>query len=82
MDKKTLDDAISFVSSYVGNTNDWVVIKKELLKSLPSQDRMYFSTRDPKTKKQSMNSFEEIIAEKWYNKTGIYPILMCHDEKK
>jgi len=76
MDKKTIDEAISSVFSYVGKTDDWMVIKKELLKMLSSQDRMYFSTRDPVTKKQSMNNFEKIVAKKWYIKTGIYPILI------
>lgn len=80
MDKKTLDEVIDSVSSYVGETNNWMIIKKELLKSLSSQDRMYFSTRDPLTKKQSMNNFEKIVAEKWYKKTGIYPILIERNE--
>lgn len=75
MNKEILDQAINVVSSYVGKTNDWMIIKKELLKVLSSQDRMYFSTRDPVTKKQSMNEFEKIVIEKWYKKTGIYPIL-------
>lgn len=79
MDKFVLDDAINTVSSYVGKTNNWVVIKKELLKMFSSQDRMYFSTRDPITKKQSMNEFEKIVAKKWYDKTGIYPILIDRD---
>jgi hypothetical protein len=76
MDKRILDEAIEAVSSYVGKTDNWIIIKKELLKSLSSQDRMYFSTRDPITKKQSMNDFEKIVAEKWYKKTGIRPILI------
>jgi hypothetical protein len=40
---------------------------------------MYFSTRDPVTKKQSMNEFEKIVAKKWHDKTGIYPILIDRD---
>jgi len=80
MDKKTIDEAINSVFSYVGKTDDWMVIKKELLKMLSSQDRMYFSTRDPVTKKQSMNNFEKIVAEKWYIKTGIYPIFIERNE--
>jgi hypothetical protein len=82
MDRKTLDEAINLVASYAGNVNDWMIIKKELLKTLSSHDRMYFSTRDPKTKEQSMNQFEKIVAEKWYNKTGVYPILIGHNNEK
>ncbi|NBP03958.1 MAG: hypothetical protein EBU90_28445 [Proteobacteria bacterium] len=81
MDKFILDEAISIVSSYVGPTNNWMIIKKELLKTLSPQDRMYFSTRDPVTKKQTMNTFEKIVAEKWRDKTGIYPILIDRNER-
>jgi len=81
MDKFILDEAISIVSSYVGLTNNWMIIKKELLKTLSPQDRMYFSTRDPVTKKQTMNTFEKIVAEKWRDKTGIYPILIDRNER-
>ena len=76
MNKQVIDEAIDFVASYVGQTNDWMVIKKELLKTLTPADRMYFSTRDPYTKKQRMNIFEKIIAEKWHQKTGNLPILI------
>ncbi len=79
MDKFILDEAINAVSSYVGRTDNWMIIKKELLKMLSSKDRMYFSTRDPVTKKQSMNEFEKIVAKKWHDKTGIYPILIDRD---
>jgi len=41
---------------------------------------MYFSTRDPVTKAQQMNTFEKIVAEKWHQKTGIYPILIGRNE--
>ena len=82
MNKKIIDEAIEMVSSYVGQTTDWMVIKKELLKTLTPADRMYFSTRDPVTKEQRMNTFEIIIAEKWHQKTGIYPILIGHNESR
>jgi len=52
------------------------------LKTLTPADRMYFSTRDPVTKEQRMNTFEKIIAEKWHQKTGNFPILIGRNEKK
>ena len=82
MNKRIMDDAINFVHSYVGDTTDWIVIKKELLKVLTAHDRMYFSTRDPITKEQSMNTFEKIVADKWYEMTGNRPILIGRNEKK
>lgn len=82
MNKDTLDEVIDFVSSYVGDAVDWIVIKKELLKTLSPTDRMYFSTRDPMTKKQRMNEFEKVVAERWYQKTGNRLIFNHHDEAK
>ena len=50
---------------------DWMDFKKIMLKSLPSKMRKSFSTRDPKTKKQSLNSFEREMINIYYNETGI-----------
>jgi hypothetical protein len=80
VNKETLDEAISFVAGYVGGTTDWIVIKKELLKTLSPEDRRYFSTRDPVTKKQGLNNFEKIVMEKWYQTTGNRPIFMGRNE--
>lgn len=64
MDKQYVD-AVKFVYTYAGHIDDWVTIKKELLKNLPSDARQTFSTRHPITKKQSMNDFEKQIATLW-----------------
>lgn len=62
--------AIAFVHSYAGHVDDWIVIKKELLKALPAEDRTQFSTRDPVTKKQRTNDFERLVAERWSELSG------------
>lgn len=80
MNKTILDEAIDFVSGYVGNVTDWVTIKKELLKTLSPADRIYFSTRDPITKKQRVNDFEKVVAERWHQKTGNKPIFKNYEE--
>ena len=41
-----------------GETN-WMDFKKIMLNSLPPAMRKKFSTRHPKTKKQSLNEFEK-----------------------
>ena len=51
--------------------HDWMDFKKIMLKSLPSKMRKNFSTRDPKTKKQSLNSFEREMIDIYYRETGI-----------
>jgi len=75
-----LDDAIAFVSGYIGDTDDWVTVKKELLKSLPAKYRTLFSTRDPVTKRQSLNDFDRFMMEKWFRTTGTRLIFMGHNE--
>jgi hypothetical protein len=50
---------------------NWMELKKILLVTLSSQDRSNFSTRDPKTKKQSLNKFEERLIDNYYSETGI-----------
>lgn len=62
--------ALVFVHSYAGHIDSWLVIKKELLKTLSPGDRRQFSTRDPVTKQQRTNDFERALAAKWSEMTG------------
>lgn len=80
MDKQVLEEAVAFVAGYAVGVTDWVTIKKELLKTLSPTDRRYFTTRDPVTKRHSINEFEKIVMEKWYQTTGVRPIFMDHNE--
>ncbi len=68
---QSIIEGIQEVAKYypVEETN-WVVFKKELLKNLKPDDRINFSTRDPKTKKQSLNNFEREIIQFWLKQTG------------
>lgn len=63
-------DALNFVFSYAGHVDEWLTIKKELLKALPSKERTAFSTRDPITKKQLTNDFELQLAKRWSDLSG------------
>jgi len=52
--------------------DDWVTVKKHVLRCLPAAARRYFSTRCPKTKAQHLNSFESeliILLEDRFNIT-------------
>ena len=49
----------------------WMELKKVLLVTLSAQDRSNFSTRDPKTKKQWLNKFEERLIDNYYLRTGM-----------
>tara|TARA_B100001123_G_scaffold447316_2_gene604455 strand:+ start:179 stop:427 length:249 start_codon:yes stop_codon:yes gene_type:complete len=50
--------------------DDWISMKKYLLRSIPSHMRTNFSTRDPKTKAQHMNEFEVGIVKSYEALTG------------
>lgn len=55
--------ALQTVFDYAYEATEWIVIKKELLKTLKPSDRTSFSKVHPKTRKQRTNQFElEIIA--------------------
>lgn len=69
MDPKLLE-ALTFVYAYAADVDDWVVIKKELLRELPHELRSLFSSRDPVTKKQRPNELELKLAERWSVMSG------------
>jgi len=65
--------ALKEVLSYASHVEDWLVVKKELLKILPPDERTSFSTRDPITKQQRMNEFEKKLSEEWMRmKQGLF----------
>jgi|6_EtaG_2_1085325.scaffolds.fasta_scaffold151858_2 DNA-directed RNA polymerase beta' subunit len=49
---------------------EWMVMKKYLLRVLPSKMRTHFSTRDSRTKRQSLNEFEDRLIEYYQAQTG------------
>ena len=59
--------------------NDWLVVKKYMLKYSHPTHRKKFSTRDPKTKKHSINDYEENLIYIYYQK---YNIRLLLDESK
>ena len=63
-------EAVAFVHSYAGGITEWKVLKKELLRLLPPNQRKLFSTRDPSTKKQIVNDFEKSVIGCWKEITG------------
>jgi len=64
-----LAEAIDYVFSYASHVDEWIIIKKELLRALPVEERTIFSVRDPITKKQRVNQFERLLASWWSSKT-------------
>ena len=50
--------------------DEWMDLKKFLLTSLAPDDRSKFSVRDPKTKEQRLNKFEQRLINNYYSQTG------------
>lgn len=68
-------DAMKFVFTYAQDVDDWLVIKKEIVRSLPSEMRILFSKRDPKTRLQVPNELEVELMKRWSELTGRKVIL-------
>jgi len=63
-----ISEAVSLGSACA--VESWMELKKLLLVTLPSQARSNFSVRDPKTKKQRLNEFEQRLIDNYYSRTG------------
>jgi hypothetical protein len=81
-DREIIFKEVKFVSTYAEECDDWVTVKKEVMKSLPPKLRKNFSTRDPKTKEQSLNKFEESIIIYYKEITGIGLVLRSLAERR
>ena len=75
-------DQLKEISRYAGDCDDWMTIKKEVMKSIPSSLRSLFSRRDPITKEQIPNSFDKNIIEYYYNLTGIMLKIRTLEERR
>ena len=64
-------EELTLIATVAGSEPNWIPIKRQLLLSLPPHMRKLFSTRDAKTKKQSLNNFEVEITNIYENMTGI-----------
>ena len=66
-----LKELIDYVIEYVdGNSNDWLVIRAEIIRLFPPKDRSLFHRRHFSTKKPIMNEFDEEVIRYWEQKTG------------
>jgi hypothetical protein len=59
------------VASYAGECDDWVTIKKEIMKGIPSTMRKKFSRRNSLTKEQEPNDFDFAVITYYKERTDI-----------
>ena len=81
-DRKRILEEVQLVVSFDSDCDDWVTIKKEIMKGLHPKLRRNFSTRDPKTKEQSLNNFEKDIITYYKDLTGITLKLRSLSERR
>ena len=62
--------------------NNWLVVKKFLLKYLHPDLRKNFTTRHPKTKKHSLNEFEKQVIKYYYDNYKVRLELYEEDRHK
>ncbi len=75
-------EQIDFVASYASDCDDWVTIKKQIMRGIPSQLRKNFSTRDPITKEQRLNQFEKQVINYYERVTGTSLVLRTLSERR
>ena len=75
-------DSLDEVAMIVGDCDDWVTIKKELLKCLPSNLRKLFSRRHPITKEQQTNALEFKLINMYNDRTGVKPVVRSIEERR
>ncbi len=69
INEEMLNEAFSIAAKCEAKT--WLDLKKIMLLSLPPKSRTHFSTRNPRTKKQTLNDFEREVIDIYYKKTGV-----------
>ena len=85
MNSEDLDrifDTIGDVSEYVGDCDDWVTVKKQVMLNLPPRLRRIFSTRDSKTKEQNLNDFEKDLIIYYKQAFGVDLVLRTLEERR
>ena len=75
-------DQIKIVASYAGECDDWVTIKKEIMKGCPPHLRKKFSRRHPITKEQIPNDFDHSVIDKYRSITSINLIIRTLEERR
>ena len=70
------------VASYVGDCDDWVTVKKEIMRGIPSALRSKFSRRHPITKEQQPNDFDRQVINYYREITGVELKVRTLDERR
>lgn len=72
----TLDDSIKkkidYVIEFIGDsTDDWLLVKQQIVRSVANSIRVLFSKRHYITLKQIPNEFDKMVMQYWEERTGV-----------
>lgn len=75
-------DQIRFVAGYCADCDDWVTIKKEIMRGIPSHLRKHFSRRHPITKNQQPNNFDRVVINYYKKVSGVQLVIRTLSERR
>lgn len=81
---KVVEEAVRDAATWIRDlTDDWLVVKNEVMCELDNEHRKLFSRRDPKTKEQpDLNEVEGEIVKLWKRLTGVDLVLLPRKQRK
>jgi len=77
-----VQEAVRYVARYMGDIDDWVDIKIEIMNNVRPELRRKFSRRDQITREQSPNDFDMAVLDEYERVSGIRPIIRTLAERK
>ncbi len=79
-----IQEAINMVTRWVKqHTDDWGIVKQEIMNELNNEHRALFGKQDPKTKELSkFNELETEIIELWKTLTGVTLVIRTPAERR
>ena len=63
--------AVDYVATYLGDNDDWVDVKIEIMNSLRPELRRLFSRRDQATRDQVVSEFDRAVMERYNSVSGV-----------
>ena len=75
-------EAVLYVSKYMGEDDDWVDIKIEIMNSLRPELRRLFSRRDQATREQVPSDFDREVMRLYEESSGVKLVVRTLEERK
>jgi len=74
--------AITYVAQYMGDCDDWVDIKIEIMNSIRPELRRLFSRRSQQTYEQVVSEFDRAVWDEYVRVSGVTLVLRTVEERR